>query len=414
MSKVVASLAALLLFAALHEVSRRGLLIWGGQFETDWVLVNFGVAGLLCVALPWVPIPYKRRVLLAGSLLVGLSILRWLLVLPLFMTWLAVRVSRNSWSNFAKLALLLSTWALVPVALWFGPRRPAFRYDELAMYWSTLFGPLICLVVERGRGQLDDLEPLDEWLYLLVFARFLIPFIQPIGVRRMLDSWRARADWRVALRGLALGVYGSLGYWVIKNTYYALKSPTAPLSLVNHGPLVATNVLRVYAINATNIFTAVGLLRVVGLDLGSGFRFPLLSKSFAEFYRRWNYYFFEFTASVLYLPLVTRLRRHMPLRLAYLVAGYPSIFVGVWALANIISMWPYGRYGVQLWYSLKEWKVLLGYLTAWSLIMLPQAFGASFRSLRARPAWRVATYALNVAIAIGGATYCFIAGVTLY
>jgi hypothetical protein len=413
-SRVISSGSALILFGAFYEVSRRGLLIWGGQFETDWQLVNFGLAAALCVGLPWVPPQYKRRVLLGASLLVGLSILRWLVVLPVLMAWLASRVSRAAWSNFSKLALLLGIWVLVPVLTWFGPLNIRYRYDELAMYWSTIFAPLICLVVERGRGQLDDLQPLDDWLYLLVFPRFFLPFIQPIGVRRLLDSWRDRPDARVAARGLALGLYGMLGYWVIHNTFYALKSPPAPFSVVNHGPQILTNALRVYAFNATNIFCAVALLRLVGFDVGSGFRYPLLSSSIADGFRRWNYYFFEFATSILYLPLVAWLRRAMPLRLAYVLAGYPSVLIGVWAIYNIFGTWPFGRYGVQMGYAIKDWHALLGYIGVWSLIMLPQALFAPFRRLRGARWWRVVSHVLTFATGAFLATYCFVSGITLY
>jgi hypothetical protein len=330
------------------------------------------------------------------------------------MAWLAVRVSRARWSNFAKLALLLSVWALVPVVTWFGPRKIWFRYDELGMYWATLFAPLICLVVERGRGELESLEPWDEWLYLLVFPRFFAPFIQPIGVRRLLDSWRERAEPRVALRALALGLYGLLGCWVIKNTFYALKSPPAPLSLVNHGPQILTNCLRVYAVNATNIFTAVALLRLASFDAGSGFRYPLLASSVADIFRRWNYYFFEFTTSVLYMPLVARLRRYMPLRLAYVVAGYPSVLIGVWLLCNVFGTWPYGQYGLQTWYALKDWKVFLGSVGVWTLIMVPQALSAPFRRLRSHLWWRITQRFVMLATACAFAVYCFVAGLTVY
>ncbi|HVY32721.1 MAG TPA: hypothetical protein VHB79_39565 [Polyangiaceae bacterium] len=413
LSRAVVSLCALLLLAAFYEVARRGLLIWGGQFEVNFVLVTFGLVTALCVALPWLSGTRKRIVLLAASVLVGAAIVRWLLLFPLFLAWLTTRVSRTRWSTPAKLTVVLGVWLLVPVITWFIPRGWG-RFDELSMYWAMLFGPLICLVVERSRGQLEEVGVFDEWLYLLVFPRFFVPFPQPIGVRRFHDSWRGPADVRLALRALALGVYGLGGYFVIRYTFYALKSPTAPLSLVNHGPQILTNGLRIYAFNATSIFCAVALLRLVGYDLGSGFRYPLLATSFADLYRRWNYYLFEFSSSMFYLPLVTRLRRFMPLSLAYVLAGYASVLVGVWGLFNVFGLWPFGQYGVQMWLSMRDVKGLSGYFLVWTVIVVPQVLFAPVRRLRRFLWWRIGGRLITIGTGVGLATYAFIHGITVY
>ena len=403
-----------MLFGTFYEMARRGLLLYNGQFETGYRLVHFGLAAALCAGLPWVPAARKRRVLLGASLLVGASLLGLLLAVPVLMAWLASRVSRAAWSTSVKLGLLLGIWVLVPVATW--PVRPhlRLRYDELSMYWSTVFASVVCLVVERARGQLEGVEPLDEWLYLLVFPRFFIPFLQPIGVRRFVDSWHERASSRVALRGLALGLYSVLGYFAIRYTIYALKSPLAPFNIMTHGPQILTNGVRIYAFNATIIFSAVALLRLVGYDLGSGFHYPLLATSVADVYRRWNYYLFEYATSMFYLPLVTHLRRVLPVRLAYLVAGYASVLLGVWALFNVIAMWPLGQYGVQMWSSMRDGKALLGYFGVWSLIILPQALLAPLRRLRRFRWWKVSSHILTIGTGLALATYAFVNGITVY
>ena len=43
---------------------------------------------------------------------------------------------------------------------------------------------------------------------------------------------------------------------------------------------------------------------MLGYDLGSGMDKPLLSRSFAEFFRRWNYYIYESVRSLFLFPLV--------------------------------------------------------------------------------------------------------------
>jgi hypothetical protein len=414
LARLVASACAFGLFAAFYAVDQRGLLLWSGRFNTDSHEVTFGALALVAALLPWVTPRWRSCVLLASSLLFGARMLHELIVVPALLAWLATRVARTDWQNWRKLTLLLGFWVAVPVVSWILPSTNRLRYGELWLYWTCLPAPLICLVIERGRGQLNHATRLDEWLYLLALPRFFMPFLQPIGAARFIDSWHKKRALRLAPRGLLLGLYGMLGFFVIQYTHYAIKNPSDAFPIAQDPWLIAQNGLRIYAFNATTIFCAVAQLRLLGYDLGSGFRFPFLSSSVSEFYRRWNYYFFEFSTSIFYLPISAKLRRWLPTRLAYVLAGYPSVLLGVWSLDKIFYQIPLGRWGAALWVQVRDWNSLAPYVFMWTLIIVPQALLTPLRRWRGFTWWRVVSHVTLLSLVVGLLTLFFYFGVTIY
>jgi D-alanyl-lipoteichoic acid acyltransferase DltB (MBOAT superfamily) len=53
----------------------------------------------------------------------------------------------------------------------------------------------------------------------------------------------------------------------------------------------------------------VGMVRVLGIDLGPSFDQPLRSASVLEWWRRWNTHFRDLLVELFYYPVVMRLRR---------------------------------------------------------------------------------------------------------
>jgi len=365
--------------------------------------------------MPWLEPKLRPRAALAGSILVGALITGWLILVPLLFAWLTVSVSRRTWPTWHKLVLLLGTWTAAVLLKWLVRNGYGLPWGGLSMYWSCLPAAVICLVVERARGQLDGVTRSDEWTYLLAIPRFFLPFLQPIGARAFVQSRQRRQTPRLALDALGLGLYGVACLLVIMHTHYAIKPPHEALSFAHHAPRVLRNAVRIYAINAAPIFCAVALLRLLGHHLGSGFRFPLLATSFSDLYRRWNYYFYEFVSSIFYLPLVSRLRRWLPLRVAYILAGYPSILLGVWALDNVtFQLAISGRNAETLVRQVTDWRDLLAHAGIWSLIILPPVAFAAFRRFRKQLWWRVGSVTLTLAAAMGMVTALFYLGVTMY
>lgn len=413
--RLLASACATALCGAFLWAHGYGAFFWNGSYARPQLTPGLlAVMAAVMASLPWMSARRRPQLALLGSLLVGALITGYLLIVPLLFCALALRVSRASWSVWQKLLVLLGVWLAVTVLMWVAPRAPGLYYGGLSLYWACLPPAVIWLVVERARGLLNDVQPCDEWAYFLAMPRFVLPFLQPIGAARFMRSQRELLTPRYSLGALGLGLYAILCFWIIVFTHYSVKSPTDELSLVHHGPRIARNLARIYAFNAGQIFCAVAILRMLGYDLGSGFRYPLLASSFSDIYRRWNYYFFEYATSIFYFPLITWLRARLPLWLAYVIAGYVSILCGVWLVDNVFAQLPMGRFGVQMLEQVTNWQELTGDLLAWSLIIWPQVLLGPFRRLRRHWWWRAAAHALTLAVAVAVLVTLFVYRITVY
>jgi hypothetical protein len=395
-TRVLTSVCAIGVCAAFFAAQQLGALTWNGQFTaTGPTLVVLGGIAIVTAVAPWLTMERRTGWVLYGSLAVGAIVTRALIVVPLGFAWLTSRVSRTSWSIWRKLAVLLGTWTLVIAGRRLAPHGMLFPYGSLFLYWACLPAAVICLVVERARGQLDKLELKDDLTYLLALPRFFLPFLQPIGAARLINSRTAYSP-RVTLRALGLGLYAVACLFALKHTHYGLRGSGEVFHALRFGWRLINNAVLIYGVNASGIFCAVALFRLLGHDLGSGFRFPLLASSFSDLYRRWNYYFYEFVSTVFHLPLFTSLRRRLPFWVAYVVASYLSVLLGVWMADNLTFQLAVGGFGHVVWRQLTDGQDLLAHLAIWSLIILPQVALSRFRRMRNKVWWRVCAHVLTL------------------
>lgn len=410
---ILASIGALVVAAEFFVAFQVGALPWNGQREllgpTTMALALIAFCG---VARPWVGSKRHDAFALLVSVAMGTLVVRMLVLVAIGFAWLCSRVSRLGWPTWQKLTFLLAAWLFVTVERGLAPSGPVFAYGPFFLYWACLPTAVICLVVERSRGRLEGATLLQDATYLLALPRFFLPFLQPIGVRKFLDSRRPPSG-RLALRAAGLGALAVACMFAMSRLHYQVRAAG-----VVHVPHVALHVLNngllVYVVNASMIFGAVALFRTLGYDLGSGFRFPLLATSFGDLYRRWNYYFFEFVSENLFLPLISAWRRRLPLGLAYLAAGYVSIALGVWAVDNFVFQIGVFGLGPQVAHEVTDVTDLAVHGLIWSLIIIPPLVLSRARHLKARRWWRSLSHAAT--LLVGGAVllllYWF--GIALY
>jgi len=234
------------------------------------------------------------------------------------------------------LAFVLATFAGLAVVcsrdLW-----PDFlaAHRELGR-WGYLFAIAytfrIAWLLHQVRMQRAVLPLLDVVLYF-VFAPFFVIVPYMLAIPRF-DRFRAGLDVhsaaieRSGIRLLAWGVALTL----VAVALHTLYDPRAAFfaSLRAHDlAAIALHSVPAYPINAVLetcaiVAVLVGMVRLLGIDLGTSFRRPLLAQSITELWRRWNTQFRDLLVELFYVPVVMRLRR-TPERA--IVVGCISVFV---------------------------------------------------------------------------------------
>lgn len=240
--------------------------------------------------------------------------------------WLSLRPGRAAWRPWLVPALWLGpalTYWLTPLGA-LGPREVLFA----ALWAAQLYAGLL-LVVEAGRG-LPVGTPWQRAHSLLLVARVTEPFFQPLSPTDLRAREAPPWTWPTLASAPALwGLGQALGWWA-RSGAAASTLAGAPVALQ---PVVS--LAWGYAQYASAIFTAVGVLRLMGWHLRSGFDRPFVARSFADFFRRWNFYVRGAVLSVFYGPVAHRLR-HWPPRYTRAAAAFLSIFLGSFLLNELL------------------------------------------------------------------------------
>jgi hypothetical protein len=332
---------------------------------------------------------------------------------------LVVVLARAPGPVFPRALLALGLWVAASVPkLWMDASH--FRLHlPFYLYWVGIPFAAIYLIVERARGVLDDISWRDECMYLLALPRFYIGFYQPISPAKFFASEETGPSAKRAWMGLALGTYGAalefLRLHMVFVTHHKRGTPIPAGVPQVEWLLPANNAVYAYIVNASCIFIAVGLFRVLGYNLGSGFRYPLASRSFSEFFRRWNYYIYDAVMSLFFFPLVGRFRRWMPLGAAAIVGAYLAILFGSFGLNTVLVPMAAAKDAFGTARRLLAPEHIFFYAVYWSAIILPQLGRLGFTPSGEPPSRkrRVLQHALFVFLLLLFGRAAYRAGVTV-
>jgi hypothetical protein len=279
------------------------------------------------------------------------------LAIVLAVTW---RIAALRWS--AGLRLL----AAVAVAMLPGLARGGLLGPGPAALLALPAGPVLdraawYLLVPRVMLWQLERDHLDDGSRsLLAYAGSLAlvllagaPLAVPIPHAILLGTPQ-RCERRASARALALLGAGvallALGRWVHPVVWGPLEEvgrASARGALVDglaragRGGLWLSTLLylpRRYLFTAGNVFVLTGQLGLLGFGVPSGFRRPFLSRSFVEFWQRWNHYYRDAALVLFFYPAQGFLRRRLPPR-ATLVAAVLAAFAGLAAIEFWLEPW---------------------------------------------------------------------------
>jgi len=142
---------------------------------------------------------------------------------------------------------------------------------------------------------------------------------------------------RSGIRIIAWGIVLSGATWAVRELY----GPSAlGLASLAHGDYAMGFVHGFFSYMLEHLLLAlaiasvlVGMVRVLGIDLGPSFDQPLRSQSITEWWRRWNTHFRDLLVELFYYPVVMRLRRRRKLAV---VLGCVAVFL----VGSTLFHWP--------------------------------------------------------------------------
>jgi D-alanyl-lipoteichoic acid acyltransferase DltB (MBOAT superfamily) len=127
---------------------------------------------------------------------------------------------------------------------------------------------------------------------------------------------------------IALGIVLSGATWAVRELYGPSALALESVAGGDYGPAFVhgffSYMLEHLLLALAIASVLVGMVRVLGIDLGSSFDQPLRSESVTEWWRRWNTHFRDLLVELFYMPIVMRFRRRRKLAV---VLGCISVFL---------------------------------------------------------------------------------------
>jgi alginate O-acetyltransferase complex protein AlgI len=259
---------------------------------------------------------------------------------------------------------------------------------------------LIHYVVERRRGQLPAHRPIEAVAWILLFPVFTAGPIQRFGPDTLGAPGRpptaalVAAGWRLAW-GIAKRF--ALAELVVAGGEKD-HSPAALIELLDvlapHQAWlwVGSSFLRLYLDFSGYSDIAIGAAGLLGVKVDENFRWPMLARSPADFWRRWHISLSAWCQSYLYLPLLGLSRS--PTLATFVTFGLMGLWHGVsgpfllWGLAHGAAVSATAAAAV----ALRRRKV-----------QVPPALGLLGPPLTL--AWVVAAHGLSLAHGVGDSTH---------
>lgn len=336
---------ALLLGALVVAAQQRwlSLLAWTDRcVPIERYPALFGVYFLTWVGVRACGAEGRRAVMLVGSVVCAAVFDPGFALLSV--AWI-VGLHRTLGSR-AALAYVIATYAGLAVVCnrdWW----PGFLGDHgYVARWGYVFAVgytfRIAWLLHQVKVQRGARMPLGDVVTYLMFAPFfvIVPYMLAIprsdqfrkGLERH-DEGVERSGMRLIAWGLALGGAAAVlarVYQPAREAYDAYERGRY-LAALGHGLVWYPAIAALEACSIAGIL--VGMVRVMGIELGPSFDRPMLARNITEWWRRWNTHFRDLLVALFYYPVVLRHRR-TPVKAT--VLGCASVFL----VGSVIFHWP--------------------------------------------------------------------------
>lgn len=326
---VAAALAVLGVLAARGTIS---LLAWTDRvFPLARLPLVLGLYFAGWLAIDRAAAHHRRWLLLATSVALAAAFSVPFLILAA--GWIALyhRVLYAGVAARWKLGFVVATFAAWLIACDV-PLAPGFHAAHpVVMLWGYVFAVSwtfrIAWVFHQAHLEGYLRPPLADFLLYFLFAPFFIVLPYMFAIPRF-DRFRASlvrhdpdVEWS-GVRTLALsmlvvvGLHAATAVWDPRFALEALLRDGRYLAAAPIGLLYYPGQAVVEAVGNAGIL--LGLVRILGIDLGPSFDRPLAARSVTEWWRRWNTHFRDLLVDLCWYPVLLRLRRKNP-------------YLGIWA-----------------------------------------------------------------------------------
>jgi len=281
---------------------------------------------------------YRNILLLAASLFFyawGEPLFVLLLILMILVNWqAALLIEKNrdkERSNSSLISALAVAFNLLPLVFlkmlttaqwnftWLAGLRAAFPELSFPLGISFFTFSAISYIVDVKRGEVGAQRSLLRVAnYLAFFPKLLQgPITRYAEMQSDLENPRSDADGaaegaRRFIMGLAKKVIIADNLAVVTDKVFALNFRELPAGLAWYGLLAFA--IQIYMDFSGYTDMAIGLGRVLGFKLPENFNYPYLSRSIADFWRRWHMTLMNFFRTYIFMPLEIARRREKHFR----------------------------------------------------------------------------------------------------
>ncbi len=255
---------------------------------------------------------------------------------------------------------------------WLAEHRNISRWGYL---FAVSYTFRIAWLLHQVRMQRTEYLSIADLVLYFVFAPFfiIVPYMVAIPRCDRFCDGLSRHDLAIERSGLRMFAWGVLLTLVLAGVRYVHDPQYASVEAVRAGAYGAAffEGLLYYPVEVVLIACAIssisiGMVRVLGIDLGPSFSAPLFSLSVTEWWRRWNTHFRDLLVDIFYYPIVMRNRRRP---MTGIVLGCASVFfVGSFLLHIPKTYFRYGHIDAMPFSLLPE-SAIMFVLVAGSLVL---------------------------------------------